>query len=466
MDYNVSEIESKYQTSFQQESYNITETTEPGFTDSGEFIPMIVGEEYTIRGDQLDDTPYLSEDLTVEYECSIGSQSGNDYTITPSEAGNVLIYMTVTVGGTLYRKTYSTIVASAKINTGSSSLILMGDSTVSASIEFPDIRSFFDGMTWTDIGTQEDGGIKHEGHAGKTYEWFATHADSPFTKNGSLDIEAYFVDNGLDVPDFMNMRCGINTAYINREGEFTDQELTEWLGHLNDILDGFLAYDSNIELLINVPTNCDNNGAWNNIYPTDPSVDNYIDHIQKMRNAVVSNYENGAYDSRVSVCYINYNLDRFNGYPTNDALHPNGLVGHPQMVDMVTASLNSVMGSLYGPELVVNGDFATDTVWVKGVNVIISGGAAHLAATPNGSAALTQSGIVAVTTTYRVEFTVSNYSAGGVVPRIGGAFGTTRLANGTYIENITSGAGVDVLISVNGGDATCDIDDISVREVL
>jgi hypothetical protein len=127
------------------------------------------------------------------------------------------------------------------------------------------------------------------------------------------------------------------------------------------------------------------------------------------------------------------------------------------------ATTKSILETL-APELVVNGDFATDSVWAKGTNVTISAGAAHFTATPIGEG-LTQSGIVVATTTYRVTYTLSGYSSGGARIVLGGTNGITRAANGTYTEDITTAAGTDLVIE-STGTTTVDIDDVFCKEVL
>jgi hypothetical protein len=119
----------------------------------------------------------------------------------------------------------------------------------------------------------------------------------------------------------------------------------------------------------------------------------------------------------------------------------------------------------YGPELVVNGGFDSDTVWVKGSGVTITGGVAQCVSA-GVNPMLRQTGIVAITTSYKVEFTISNYVSGGAIVNLGFVNGTTRTANGTYIENITTAAGTGLDINFNAGVFTGDIDNVSVKEIL
>ena len=89
-----------------------------------------------------------------------------------------------------------------------------------------------------------------------------------------------------------------------------------------------------------------------------------------------------------------------------------------------------------GSELVVNGDFATDSVWTKGTGWTISGGTANVASGSDG-AALSQD-ICQVGVVNRVVFTISNYTGSGFVRlRTGGASQVQDFsANGTYTFDV------------------------------
>lgn len=115
----------------------------------------------------------------------------------------------------------------------------------------------------------------------------------------------------------------------------------------------------------------------------------------------------------------------------------------------------------YGRNMVKNPDFVRDEFWSKGTGWTIGSGVASGAATTD---AITQDIGVSAGNTYRVTFTVSNYSSGSVRPAIGTTgIGTARTANGQYIEDITY-AGTGSLVSFKGVTAfTGDIDLISVE---
>jgi len=136
--------------------------------------------------------------------------------------------------------------------------------------------------------------------------------------------------------------------------------------------------------------------------------------------------------------------------------------------------------SALGPDLVLNGDFATDTIWTKGTGWTISGLAAHCDGTQGGNTDLTNVGGTPESgKRYIVWFTLSNWVAGTVTPVLGGVAGTARNTNGTHFDQITTtGTGDLILRGDTDFDGTIDdalfhlievdvdLDDNEVTEIL
>jgi hypothetical protein len=121
--------------------------------------------------------------------------------------------------------------------------------------------------------------------------------------------------------------------------------------------------------------------------------------------------------------------------------------------------------SVLGSELVTNGDFATDSNWVKGIGWTISGGTANCDGT-NGSI-LRQTNLIPLNTKVKVSFTVTNYTSGSI---------QVKFAPTTYSVSL-SGNGIYTVIT--DGDNTVNgdlqlistffigsIDNVSVKEVI
>ena len=120
---------------------------------------------------------------------------------------------------------------------------------------------------------------------------------------------------------------------------------------------------------------------------------------------------------------------------------------------------------IYGPELVTNGDFATDSDWNKGSGWTISGGKASF----NGGAdsAISQNSVVTSGTQYKVTFTISDLSSSGYLQLRFGSTGSvdeTITKNGTYSFKLTADGTSLYFRAIAGFNGS--IDNASVKEVL
>jgi len=125
--------------------------------------------------------------------------------------------------------------------------------------------------------------------------------------------------------------------------------------------------------------------------------------------------------------------------------------------------LDKSRGLVLGPELVTNGDFATDTWWTKGSGCTIAGGLGVATAAPNGSGWY-RLNFLTIGRYYETTFTVVSCSAGGFRIRY---FGTNTSATysipGTYTARILADTTGFVIETV--GTTTGTIDNVSVKEV-
>lgn len=127
-----------------------------------------------------------------------------------------------------------------------------------------------------------------------------------------------------------------------------------------------------------------------------------------------------------------------------------------------------ISGDVLGPELTTNGSFDTDTVWTKGTDWTISGGA--LRKDPGVANSGTAEPITLVGgQTYRVVFNASALSGGPIRAQFTGgiqANGTLRTLPAIYSEDIVAGAGNLLLEFFGASGAMTVVEYVSVREVL
>jgi len=119
----------------------------------------------------------------------------------------------------------------------------------------------------------------------------------------------------------------------------------------------------------------------------------------------------------------------------------------------------------YGSEEVTNGDFATDSDWVKGAGVTISGEKCECLNTTPYNYALSQIIQLTVNKTYLVSYEILDYVSGEIRVRLGSNMGTTRSSNGVYQENIVA-QNTDFILQTVASSFTGSIDNVSVKEVL
>ena len=117
-----------------------------------------------------------------------------------------------------------------------------------------------------------------------------------------------------------------------------------------------------------------------------------------------------------------------------------------------------------GENLVVNGDFATDSDWTEGVGWDIENEKGVATSVPSGQS-LSQSSSIISGVSYKVTYTVLDFSEGGVYVRVGNlGIGTTRTANGTYTETIEAAGNSTIYFTGYSGSTTLKIDNVSVEE--
>jgi len=132
----------------------------------------------------------------------------------------------------------------------------------------------------------------------------------------------------------------------------------------------------------------------------------------------------------------------------------------------------------YGPELVTNGTFDTDSDWVKGTGWSISGGVA-ISNNASGFSDIDQSIAVTANKIYRLEFSVTSYTSGALKPYLGNngnALADSYAGNLTILKTADSvgdfyaffvfdaSQAAQILFRANNG-FVGSIDNISVKEV-
>ncbi len=171
-------------------------------------------------------------------------------------------------------------------------------------------------------------------------------------------------------------------------------------------------------------------------------------------------------DAGITVKEITNYTDANAASNTENSLQANNSVTYQNIAQDVRDTYTLVDGDWLGSELVVNGDFATDSDWNKPTNCTISNGKALLNGVTQGQQlwqTFSKAG------TYEVTFTVLDYVSGGVAPHFHNATfsgQTTVYSNGTYTQTITTTAPSRFAIRIGTAPAVLSIDNVSVKEII
>ena len=324
-------------------------------------VSLVVGTEITIYGDSLVNVP-IENNLSITYTCDIGTVSGNNITFNPvaEDVGNHTLIIKFRNNGLISSYQTITLTVYDLVLIGTKKILMVGDSILAdgAGYYHTQLDSVLSNCTLSFLGTLGTT-TKHEGYSGYGWYTFVNDVDgspSPFIKAGVLDIAAYFTDNSIDVPDYIYVMLGTNdmlSACLADGDGLTAGLRSAVLAAVKTFVDGFLAYNASLKIIIGIQTICDNNGiGWDIDY--DPAVriqDEHIKNVHIVWDDIITIYANGTYNSRVDCSYEAINLNRANY--TTSGIHPD-VNGLNQIGIGMSLKLNeSIEGDLIPKDLII-----------------------------------------------------------------------------------------------------------------
>jgi len=130
------------------------------------------------------------------------------------------------------------------------------------------------------------------------------------------------------------------------------------------------------------------------------------------------------------------------------------------------AEWGSVLTGL-GPQVIVNGSFATADDWTLINGGVINAGKLEATSIGAGLPIAINTGEVVAGKTYRITFTISDRTGGGFSFGINNSvWGSAFTTNATHTQDIVATASGDVSIYTRLVTTTGKVDDISVQEIL
>jgi lysophospholipase L1-like esterase len=265
-----------------------------------------------------------------------GSVGATKWTYTPGAVGDTSLTFQMSQAG--YLDSGSTTLRVTDGTIAATKVVLVGDSLTDNAV-YPDALAALVGGSVTFLGTKTTaGGTKHDGESGKYWCWFAQDAASPMTSAANtIDIAAYVTAIGA-TPDVIVWQLGINSVYTATLAQ-AESTITTELGCAATLIAAWqAAYPAAIHgISITTPGNAANQPYYDTYsYPV-----NDVYYWRQKNHRVVERLIETYSASEGSGIYLipaNLSIDRVNGYPSDNAVHPNN-TGYEQIATVVKAWL-------------------------------------------------------------------------------------------------------------------------------
>ncbi|MBN1598552.1 MAG: SGNH/GDSL hydrolase family protein [Bacteroidales bacterium] len=181
------------------------------------------------------------------------------------------------------------------------------------------------------IGTQGTT-YKHEGYPGWFFQTFLG-TSSPFYILNTINFKEYIENNNLQNPDIIRISLGINDCF----GTTPIDNITE---NATKLIDTISRDYPNSLIIIALPTLCESTGSgWIASYGDLSNFEPYILRVRELWKRLYNKYSFGKYKTNIQVSCDGLAIDRENGYPSDNGIHPNA-TGHSQLIRGFSNTLN------------------------------------------------------------------------------------------------------------------------------
>jgi lysophospholipase L1-like esterase len=350
-------------------------------TGAGEIrltLPPVVYAVPDVRMSIYHDNIILTEtpqNYRFEFQCAIGESEARRWTVMPGDkdAGDHPIEIVIKdptgrvleSGRTLLRVSSSTAGAGESLR-----LLIIGDSLTHASIYPNEIAKLLarpGNPAWTMIGTHKSASalpdVRHEGYGGWKWADFLNKFDpkpagvtaGPLTRKSAspflfadtaqkpvFDLPHYFRENSAEQePDVVTFLLGINDCFAANPDD-PDPKITEVLANAEKLLAEFrkAAPKALLAIGLTTPPNARQAAFTANYKDKYPRWGwKRIQHrlVQRMLKQF-----SGREAENIHLVPTELNLDSLDGYPANNAVHPNP-VGYTQIADSFYSWMKSKM---------------------------------------------------------------------------------------------------------------------------
>ncbi len=328
-------------------------------------IFVVEGRSMRIFYDQLVAWPPGARDLDFTCIGDVGSDDSTGVHIKSVAGGGIRV--AVVASHDEGRTVFSAHTVVRPVGRGTSrdsmNVLLIGDSLVAAHPWGMPERSYIAAGILDLFQADEGAGIRligtagaeptvHEGYNGRRWVDFVNPPssvfDNPFwdQENARLDFRDYMKRTGQPGPvDACIIQLGYNDLWGLQGQDLTEGTLAVWTARIDGFLEVLLSPDRGYpgcRVVISLPSSGNiRASAWESNYGSLDHHETYERNMAVYRHALKDRYDSGAFDPRVDVCASGVMVDRTDGYPVDNYLHP-AVEGYRWMAEAFHAHLRAL----------------------------------------------------------------------------------------------------------------------------
>jgi hypothetical protein len=261
-----------------------------------------------------------------------GLSDMNKFYWTTDQVGNEKLTIKCFYNNELIDSASTVLKVVDKIIAEKKNLLVIGNSLTASGFEYQFLQISNDlNFKVNPIGTQGDNN-KHEGHPGWMFSTFLS-SKSPFFIQNAINFKKYIEINDLPNPDIIRITLGINDCYQKLTIDKIDSDAAQLIDTINH------DYPNSL-IVIALPTLCENTGAgWIASYGNLENFERYQLRVRELWKRLYAKYSYGKYKPNIQISFDGLVIDRANGYPINNGVHPNQ-AGYMQLIRGLSNTLN------------------------------------------------------------------------------------------------------------------------------
>ena len=295
-------------------------------------IYLALGNTIELYSDNIAFVRITDSLLNFSWEHERGVSDAGKFQWTADRPGNMELKIRCYKNNELIDSSRTIIKVSDKINAGRFNILAIGNSLTNGGFadQFSQISNDVSCIL-NPIGTQGTN-VKHEGHGGWRFSSFLSEK-SPFFIGNTINFKKYIENNNFPDPDIIKISLGINDCF----GKLPMDTIVDYASRLIDVIN--IDYPGSL-IIIALPTLCEKTGSG--FIANYQSVENFYPYqirIRELWKRLYDKYSYGRYKPNIQVSYDGLCIDRTNGYPKNNGVHPNQY-GYRQLARGFSNTLN------------------------------------------------------------------------------------------------------------------------------